>query len=115
MGMSWETAAGRDPIFVDHAQRAETHPLGIGVIVETESMARLQPAIVAAATLVAAPNRHHDVRSCLVVVTTISVRLDVRRAERIQVGGSCGDGRPRPSKPSAARQSSVPAAISGSL
>src|SRR5208337_159432 len=84
MGMSWETAAGRDPIFVDHAQRAETHPLGIGVIVETESMAGLQPAVVAAATLLARSDGHHDARSYLVVVTTISVPLDVSGGGRIQ-------------------------------
>src|ERR1700730_8247679 len=51
MGMSWETAAGRDPIFVDDAQRAETHPLGIGVVIEAEGVAGLQPAVIAAATL----------------------------------------------------------------
>src|ERR1019366_5128590 len=59
MGMRRETAAGRNPIFIDHAQRAEAHPLRIGVIVKTESMARLQPAVVAAATLIARSDGHH--------------------------------------------------------
>jgi hypothetical protein len=47
-------------------------------------MAGLQPAVVAAATLIAASDGHHGVRSCLVVVTTISVRLDVGGVGRIQ-------------------------------
>ena len=59
MRMCRETAAGRNPIFIDHAQRAEPHSLGVGVIVKTESMARLQPAVVAAAALTARSDGHH--------------------------------------------------------
>src|SRR5271154_4159240 len=88
MGMSGETALGCDPIFIDHAQRAEAHPLGIVVIAETESMLSLQPAVVAAATLFARSNSNHDAHSDLVVITTISNRLDVESAGKIQRGVS---------------------------
>src|ERR1039457_7011908 len=60
MGMGWKTAVRCDPIFVDHAQRTETHPLGIGIITEAESVAGLQPAVVTAAALVAGPDGYHE-------------------------------------------------------
>src|ERR1700720_665743 len=60
MGMGWETAARRDPVLVDYAQGPEAHPLGIGVIAETESVARLQPAVVAAAAVAAGSYVDHN-------------------------------------------------------
>src|SRR5215469_2744473 len=50
-----KSAARRDPIFVDHAQGAEAHPARIPVIAEAEGVARVEPAVVASASLVAAP------------------------------------------------------------
>src|SRR5450759_5773372 len=84
MRVGRETAAGRNPIFIDHAQRAEAHPLRIGVIVKTESMARLQPAVVAAATLIARSDGHHG---CSLPVSRCNDdcnRLDVRETEGMQ-------------------------------
>src|SRR5271163_524593 len=59
MRMCWKTAFGRNPVFIDHPQRAETHPLGIGIVVETECVAGFQPSVVASAALIASSNCHH--------------------------------------------------------
>src|SRR2546423_10267833 len=61
MRMRWKTGIGRDPIFVDDAQRAESHPPGIPEIVETESVVSLEPSVVSATTLIGATNLNHDV------------------------------------------------------
>src|SRR5712664_1998766 len=60
MGMSGKPAFGRDPIFVNDAQRAETHPFGVGIVAKAKRMVGFQPAVIAAATLIAASDANHD-------------------------------------------------------
>src|ERR1700691_1140846 len=60
MRMRRKSSVGRDPIFVDHPQRAESHPLGIPIFAETEGVMRLEPAVVSAASFVSRPNLNHS-------------------------------------------------------
>src|SRR5258708_25796185 len=60
MGEGGEPAFGRDQIFVNEAKRAETHPFGVGVVAKAKRMVGFQPAVIAAATLIAASDANHD-------------------------------------------------------
>ena len=46
-----EPATAGNAILVDHAQRPETHDLGIIIVAERETVRRLQPAMIGAATV----------------------------------------------------------------
>src|SRR5258708_27404191 len=48
VGVRRKARAGPDKILIDHTQRAEAHPLLVPVVAEAESVARLEPAVVAA-------------------------------------------------------------------
>ena len=61
--MRWEAVIRRDPIFVDDAQRTESHPFRIPVIVEAEGVMRLQPAVISAPAFVASSDLNHGVCS----------------------------------------------------
>jgi len=63
MRMCGEAVIGRDPIFVDDAQRTESHPFWIPVIVEAEGVMALQPALISAAAFVAFSDLNHAVLS----------------------------------------------------
>jgi hypothetical protein len=54
-----EALPGRDPVLVDHAQRAEAHVRRVVVAGERERVVRLQPAVVGEAALVAAAQGQH--------------------------------------------------------
>src|SRR5258708_7396918 len=63
-----KTFPSRNPILVDHSQRAEAHELGIVVSIKRKSVMGIEPAIIAAAPLFTAPNVDH----CgILVITTI--------------------------------------------
>src|ERR1041385_7869225 len=59
MRMHGKSRAGRDKILVDHAQRTESHPLGITVLIERKGVAGVEPAVITAATLVAGAKLEH--------------------------------------------------------
>jgi len=51
MPMAAEAGAGRDPVFVDHPQRAEAHLLRIVIIGKGKGMPGIQPAVIRMAAL----------------------------------------------------------------
>src|SRR5690606_11536991 len=57
-----EALAGRDPVVVDDAERAEAHVVGVVVIREGERVARVEPPVVRVPSLLAASNadRHRS-------------------------------------------------------
>jgi hypothetical protein len=61
MRMRGKSSVGRDPIFVDDAQRAESHPLRIPIIAKAEGVMSFEPAVVSATTFLAGTNLNHGV------------------------------------------------------
>jgi hypothetical protein len=57
--MGGETSAGRDHIFVDHAQRTKLGVLWVIVSIERECEAALQPGNLVVAALFGTPNLEH--------------------------------------------------------
>src|ERR1700690_1599472 len=55
----------RDPVLVDHAQRAESHPLRVPKISKTKSVVRLEPAVVSATALLTRTNLNHGISPCI--------------------------------------------------
>src|ERR1035437_2757286 len=58
--MRAESLAGADAVFVDHAQRSETHVLGVVISREGKGVVAVQPAVIGMAALVALANRDHS-------------------------------------------------------
>src|SRR5262252_818722 len=58
--MRGKPGVGRDVIFVDDAQGAESHPLWIPVIREAEGVFGVEPTVVSATTLVGRTNGNHE-------------------------------------------------------
>src|SRR5208283_2867686 len=58
--MHGEALTGRNPVFIDHAQRTETHKVWIMILIERKGMASIEPAMVAPATLITSPNLDHN-------------------------------------------------------
>ena len=50
------TPAGRDPVFINHQQRTESHLVRIVIVAERERVLRLQPAMVGTAAVFAFPD-----------------------------------------------------------
>jgi hypothetical protein len=44
--MRWESGAGRDAVFIDHAKVAESHEPWVVVAVKRERMIRIKPAMI---------------------------------------------------------------------
>jgi hypothetical protein len=59
--MGGKSGVGRDPIFVDDAQRAKAHPLGIPKIAEAESVMAFQPAVIGSTAFFTGTNLNHGV------------------------------------------------------
>src|SRR5580693_4296100 len=82
-----EPFAGRDPVFVDHAQGTKSHETRIVILVERKRVAGIEPAEIAATALIAASNVDHDK---ILVTTTISLRLDDGNHKGIQCPSATG-------------------------
>src|SRR5579862_7350735 len=84
MRMSGKSGVRRDVVFVDDAQRAKSHPLGIPVIGKAESMFGVEPTVVSSTTFGGGTNRNHDLlrSSCLII------NLYLLDDSRIQAGAS---------------------------
>src|SRR5579863_7008131 len=59
MRMRWKSVVGRNPIFIDDAQRAKSHPLGIPIVGKAEGVLRLEPAVISTAAFGAGTNLNH--------------------------------------------------------
>ena len=66
---------GRDPVFIDHAKRAEPHLLRVVITGERESVKTLQPAVIGVAAFAAFPDCDHV--SSFPACTTLAVQASM--------------------------------------
>src|SRR5271169_2957375 len=77
-----EPFAGRDLVFVDHAQGTKSHETRIVVLVERKRVAGIEPAEIAATAFIAASNVDHNK---ILVTTTIIPLLRCGKSQRDSV------------------------------
>ena len=65
VAMGAKAAAGRDTVFIDHAQRAEAHMLRIVVVGERKAVPGIQPSMVGMTALIGLAYLIHLVAPCL--------------------------------------------------
>src|SRR5437868_11865375 len=60
MRVRGKSSVGRDPIFVDDAQRAKSNPLRIPVVAEAKGVMGFEPAVVSSTTFLGRTNANHS-------------------------------------------------------
>src|SRR5690606_35306115 len=87
-----EPGAGRDPVLVDHAQRAEAHPRRVVVVPERERVPAVEPAGAHVAAFARGPPHDHSVFALASVVMRSEISslsagtyLSMPKSERLSV------------------------------